>query len=42
MGVKISLHNKKIYKGEQIADIFVKSPKTLKPINCPPRLNSRL
>ncbi len=40
MGVKISLHNKKIYKGEQVADIFVKSPKTLKPINCPPRLNS--
>ena len=26
MGVKISLLNKKVYKGEQIADISVKSP----------------
>ena len=32
--------NKKIYKGESIADIFVKSPKSLKSINCPPKLNS--
>ena len=40
MGVKISLLNKKIYKGEQIADILVKSPKSLKSINCPSKLNS--
>ena len=40
MGVKISLINKKIYKGEQIANILVKSPKILKAINCPPKLNS--
>ena len=40
MGVKISLLNKKIYKGEPIADIFIKSPKTLKSINCPSKLNS--
>ena len=40
MGVKISLFNKKIYKGEPIADIFVKSPKKLKSINCPSKLNS--
>ena len=40
MGVKISLLNKKIYKGEQIADIFIKSPKSLKSINCPSKLNS--
>ncbi len=40
MGVKISLFNKKIYKGEQLADIFIKSPKTLKSINCPTNLNS--
>ena len=30
MGVKISFKNKKIYKGELIADILVKSPKKLK------------
>ena len=40
MGVKITLLNKKIYKGEPIADILVKSPKKLKSINCPPKLNS--
>ena len=40
MGVKISLFNKKIYKEEQLADIFIKSPKTLKSINCPTNLNS--
>ena len=40
MGVKISLLNKKIYKGEQLADIFIKSPKILKSINCPTNLNS--
>ena len=40
MGVKISLVNKKIYKGEQLADICIKSPKILKSINCPTYLNS--
>ena len=40
MGVKISLVNKKIYKGEQLADIYIKSPKILKSINCPTYLNS--
>tara|TARA_Y100001958_G_scaffold101887_1_gene70805 strand:+ start:259 stop:1578 length:1320 start_codon:yes stop_codon:yes gene_type:complete len=40
MGVKISLLNRKIYKGEQIADVFIKSPRNLKAINCPSKLNS--
>ena len=40
MGVKIVFRNKKIYKGEKIADIFIKSPNQLKPINCPKNLNS--
>jgi len=40
MGVKILLFNKRIYKGEPIADIFVRSPKKLKSINCPSKFNS--
>ena len=40
MGVKISVQNRKIYKGETNADILVKSPKNLKSINCPSNLNS--
>ena len=40
MGVKIAFQNKKIYKGENIADIKIESPKKLKPINCPTKLNS--
>jgi len=40
MGVKIIFKNKKIYKGELIADIFIKNAKNLKPINCPVKLNS--
>tara|TARA_Y100000591_G_scaffold317669_1_gene327622 strand:- start:1002 stop:2324 length:1323 start_codon:yes stop_codon:yes gene_type:complete len=40
MGVKIILKNKKIYKGEKIADIKVRSPKSLSAINCPKKLNS--
>ena len=40
MGVKISFKKKKIYNGEAIADIVIKSPKILKSINCPSRLNS--
>ena len=40
MGVKIFFLKKKIYKGEVIADILVKSPKRIKPIKCPSRYNS--
>ena len=40
MGAKITFKNKKKYKGEDIADIFVKSCKNLKSINCPSNLNS--
>tara|TARA_B100000886_G_scaffold264625_1_gene189092 strand:- start:596 stop:1918 length:1323 start_codon:yes stop_codon:yes gene_type:complete len=40
MGVKIIFKNKRLYKGELVADIFVKSPKNLKSINCPKKLNS--
>ena len=40
MGANIILKNIKNYKGEQTADIFVKSTKKLKSINCPPKLNS--
>ena len=41
MGVKIVLLNKRTYKGETIADIFVKSPKVIKSLNCPPKFNSQ-
>ena len=40
MGIDIKLNNKKIYKGEKNADISVKSPKHIKSINCPSKLNS--
>jgi len=40
MGVKIKFTNHKIYKGEKIADIKIISPKSLKPINCPAKLNA--
>ena len=40
MGVIIIFKNKRTYKGEKIADIKVESPKYLKSINCPPKLNS--
>ena len=40
MGAKISLKNKKDYRGEIISDILIKSSKNLKAINCPPELNS--
>ena len=40
MGVKISFLRKRLYKGESIADILVKSPKYLKSVNCPSKLNS--
>ena len=40
MGVIILFKHKRTYKGERVADIQVKSPKNLKPINCPSKLNS--
>jgi len=40
MGAKIFFKNKKVYKGEKIADILVKSTGSLKSINCPVKLNS--
>ncbi|WP_440928216.1 3-phosphoshikimate 1-carboxyvinyltransferase [Candidatus Pelagibacter sp.] len=40
MGVNIIFENKKIYKGEKIADIKVNGAKSLKAINCPSKLNS--
>ena len=40
MGAKIKLLNTKIYNGEKISDIFVKSSKTLKGINLNPKHNS--
>jgi 3-phosphoshikimate 1-carboxyvinyltransferase len=40
MGVKIIFKNKRVYKGEKNADIKIISPKILKSINCPSKLNS--
>jgi len=40
MGAKINLKNKKNYKGEIVADIHVRSAKSLKSINCPTKLNT--
>ena len=40
MGVNIIYKNKKIYKGEENADIYTTSAKKLKSINCPTSLNS--
>ena len=40
MGVNIQFKNKKNYKGELVADISITTAKKLKPINCPPKLNS--
>ena len=40
MGVSIVFKNQKIYKGEKIADLNIKSPKSIKSINCPSKLNS--
>ena len=40
MGAIINFKNRKIYKGEKIADIFVKSSKKLKSIDCPKKWNS--
>ena len=40
MGANIILKNKKIYKGERIADICVKSKNSFRPINCPIKYNT--
>ena len=40
MGVKILLINKKIYKGEKVADLIVESSNKLKSINCPSKFTS--
>ena len=40
MGVRIIFKNQKTYKGEKKADLKVLSAKNIKPINCPPKLNS--
>ena len=40
MGISIILKNKRVYKGEKVADIKVRSSKSIKPINCPTSLNS--
>ena len=41
MNAGIKIKNKKIYKGEEIGDIVVKSRKNLKSINCPRHFNSK-
>ena len=41
MNAKIQLKNKKIYNGEEVSDIMIKSSKNLKSINCPTEMNSR-
>jgi 3-phosphoshikimate 1-carboxyvinyltransferase len=40
MGIKINFKNIKNYKGELISDILIESPKKIKSINCPKKLNS--
>jgi len=40
MGAQITFKNRKIYKGEKIADLIVKSSKKIYPLNCPTELNS--
>jgi len=41
MNAKIKLKNKKIYNGEKVSDIVIKSSKNLKSINCSTEMNSR-
>ena len=40
MGASIKFINKRYYKGERVSDIFIKSSKNLKGINCPVKYNS--
>jgi len=41
MNAKIKLENRKLYNGEEVSDIIVKSSSDLKSINCPIKMNSR-
>ncbi len=41
MNAKINIINTKLYNGEFVGDIIVKSTKSLKSINCPKSLNTR-
>jgi 3-phosphoshikimate 1-carboxyvinyltransferase len=40
MGAKISFRNQRNYRGEKIADIFIRTSNNLKSIECPTKLNS--
>jgi 3-phosphoshikimate 1-carboxyvinyltransferase len=40
MGIEILQKNEKKYKNEKIADLQIKSAKSIKPINCPSKLNA--
>ena len=40
MGVNVVCKNIVIYRGEKIADIYIKSSKYIKPISCPSNLNT--
>ena len=40
MGIPVKIMNIKSYKGEKIGDLFIRSKKNIKPINCPTNLNS--
>jgi 3-phosphoshikimate 1-carboxyvinyltransferase len=40
MNINVQIRNSKNYKGEKIGDLFIKSQKNIKPINCPTSLNS--
>ena len=40
MGAKITLKDKRSYRGEKISNILIQSSNKLKSINCPPDLNS--
>ena len=40
MGIKISKSNIRVYKGEKIADLIIKSSQKINPINCPSKFNS--
>ena len=40
MNIKTQIKNSKNYKGEEVADLFIKSQSSIKPINCPIQLNS--
>jgi len=41
MNAKIKLENRKLYNGEEVSDIIIKSSNNLKSINCPLKMNSR-